>query len=335
MFLRHWRYNDLAFNLLKQLIRHDISYPLKAIKLFTKSLINEKQLIRKLTIDSMLAILKQLKNINKKHELKTLPKDNQWLQTEMNFDFENQNVYNTTDFVDKAYRGFYSYEKPFLVYDRNVSTLRKFSDKEILIRDTFMDKDFINKLLTYLTLEENKGCETFNVKISKIFKGLFKLFGPIYLEKLLPKISEYLNGSNDSEHRFAAEFTYGLIRGSKHWSFDELMKMRELLEPMIRNMFNNLTKETFGIWGSFTANLFGNWDPKRLLWIFRIYFDDPLKEGSDSLSSFDQFSKLYLLHSAVGELEWKCLSISNDLLNYFETKHLNHIYQDIRRMIGR
>jgi len=138
----------LAFNILKLLIRPDISYPISAIKLWTKNLVNEKESIRKLSIESLNSILKLNKHPNRKHELKPLPTDNNWLQTDLDFDFQNQQLYNSTNFVDKPHRGFYSYEKPFLVYDKkDFKTKTVFSERELLIYDIFSNNHLAIDLL--------------------------------------------------------------------------------------------------------------------------------------------------------------------------------------------
>jgi len=336
---RHWRYYELSLNLLKILIRHDIYYPKSAVQIFAKNLINEKESIRKIAIDLFPAILYQMKPNHSKKNLKIVPNDNLWLQADPNLTLDSQSTFNSLNFIDKSYKGFYAYENPFLIYDKNQYSLKEIDDQnsesKLEVLQLFCDSKFLNQLLSYLSLEEEKGNESIKYIRIQLWKRLYRNYGLFNIDLLLPKLNEFISSSRDCYHRCGAEIIDGLIQGSKYWTFDENKKIEELLKHLIKKVFCSVTSETLQIWGSFSSDLFANRDPRRTIWLLNIYLDDILEEQLDSLSSFGQSSRMHLLHGALYHMEWKGLKISQKLLNYLENNCLSHSYYDIRQSVGR
>lgn len=329
----------MSYVLLSMLIRHDIPLPVSAVNLMAKNLIHDTLYIRKISIASFSAVLKQQKRIHPKIEFKPLPTDNLWLQTDVSVDISDETEFNSTTFIDKPHIGFYCFSNPLLVYDKKLSSMRKaiddYSQSELTVYEKFSNKEFLNQFLTYLSLEENKGKDKFSAKRFQLWKGLFRNFGSFNIELLLPKISEFVAGTQESAHRCASEIIAGFLRGSKHWGFDEFAKLKSSLEPIMKQVFSNITSETLADWGTCVATIFENRDSRRLTWILRIYLDDPLKQGAEILSSFLQASRLYLLHGALQQQEWRSQKILLQLLSYLEDNHLTHSYQNVRERIGR
>lgn len=160
---------------------------------------------------------------------------------------------------------------------------------------------------------------------------MFRNFGSFNLDLLVPKITEFVAGVQESAHRCAAEIIAGYIRGSKHWNFQHFSQLRSHLEPILKQVFNNITNETLPDWGTCSATIFENRDARRLTWILNIYLDDPLKSGAES---FLQASRLYILHGAVQQQEWRSLHVLQQLLTYLADNHLTHSYQNVRERIG-
>ena len=318
------------------LIRHDVDLPVSAIRLFTKNLIHDTLYIRKISISSFSAILKQMKAKHHRKELNPIPTDNIWLQTEL-VALNSQQDFNAFIFVDKPHTGFYCFPKPFEVYDTSLNRPNNdnLNESQKVVFDTFTDPQFLEQFMTYLSLEENKGKDKFSSRRFQLWKGLFRNFGPFNLDLLIPKISDSVSGIQESAHRCAAELIAGCVRGSKHWSFEDFSKMRAYLEPVMIKMFENITTETLSDWGTCSATIFENRDARRLSWILHIFTDDPLKAGAEVLSSFLQASRLYLLHGAVQQQEWRSQKLLNQLLTYLEDDHLTHSYQNVRERIGR
>lgn len=273
-----------------------------------------------------------------KRELKTIPNDNLWLQTDPNFTLDSEKTFNSIDFIDKAYKGFYAYEKPFLVYDKKgeySSNESKNFNSRLKIQELFCDSKFLNQLLSYMTLEQEKGNERMNYTNIQLWKRIYRNYKLFNMDLILPKLNAFFSSSQDSYHRCAAEIIDGIIQGSKYWTFDENMKIEELLKPLVKKMFCSLTSEIRPIWGPFSADIFSNRDPRRTIWLLRTYLENTLEEQIDSLSSFGQSSRLGLIHAAMHNMDWRALKISQEFLNHLEVKHLSHSYHDLRVTIGR
>lgn len=319
------------------LIRHDIQLPVSAVRMFTKNLIHDTLYIRKISISAFSAILKQLKPKHHKKEVNPIPEDNNWLQTDTSVALNSAQEFDSFTFVDKPHIGFYCFPKPFMVYDTSLNRLNNdnLDESQSIVFNSFSDPQFLQQFIAYLSLEENKGKDKFSSRRFQLWKGLFRNFGPFNLDQLMPKITDSVTGLQESAHRCVAELIAGCVRGSKHWSFDDYSKMRSYFEPVMTKMFENLTTETISDWGTCSATIFENRDARRLTWILNIFADDPLKAGAGVLSSFLQASRLYLLHGAVQQQEWRSQKILNQLLAYLEDNHLTHSYQNVRERIGR
>ncbi|XP_054158581.1 proteasome activator complex subunit 4B-like [Oppia nitens] len=352
----HWRYYQLSAVMLSMLIRHDLPLPDSAVDLFTKNLIHDTLYIRKISIASFGAIMRQMKRPHPKHPMlaSTQPIDNnQWLQTDLSLSLTTEAEFRSFVFVDKPHIGFYCFPKPLMVYDINPSQseLKSMNKSEKIVFNYFSDQSFLDRLLTFLSLEENKGKDKFSSKRFQLWKGVFRQFGAQNLDLLMPRITESVNGLQESAHRCSAEIIAGCLRGSKHWSFGDLQTARTRLEPIVRQVYSNITTETLGDWGTCSATIFENRDARRMVWLLDVLMADPLGSGgvdgvvanktttttttTTTVSSFLQASRLYLLHGAVQQQEWRAMKLLDQLLGYLERdNHLLHSYQNVRERIG-
>lgn len=55
-------------------------------------------------------------------------------------------------------------------------------------------------------------------------QGLFRNFDDAFLPVLQPHLEELVADSHESTQRCVAEIIAGLIRGSKHWTFEKVLK---------------------------------------------------------------------------------------------------------------
>lgn len=321
------------------LVRADVPFPTPAVKLFVESLIHETLYIRKLAIGTVGAILKQLKPRHRWTKIDPPPSDNQFLQYNEGIDLYDNKVWSKTVFIDKPHVGFYNFPKPLLVYDKEQPSVfrsrEELSESEKAFYDCFSKPEYLDQLLGYLSLEENKGKDKFSAKKFYFWKGLFRNFGDTFLPLLEPKLKNFVNDSQESSQRCAAEIIAGIFRGSKHWPLEKFVSLKALLEPIMEQAFNNITVETLVDWGTCSATCFENRDARRFKWILDIFLNDPLRDGGGSLTSFLQASRLYVVLGAVQQQEWKGHQVLQKLLTYLEEKHLTHSYQNVRERIGR
>jgi len=93
--------------------------------------------------------------------------------------------------------------------------------------------------------------------------------------------------SHESTQRCVAEIIAGLIRGSKHWTFEKVEKLWQLLCPLLRTALSNITVETYNDWGTCIATSCESRDPRKLHWLFELLLESPLSgEGGSFVDAW-------------------------------------------------
>lgn len=280
----HWRYVDLAYELLTVLIRHDVAFPVIGVSLMVRNLISDHLITRKYCIANVGAILFDQKRPHVKKLIEPPDrKSNKWLQYDKSVDYTKEEVWKETQFVFKPYIGYYcypqdgvrvvDYEKEPRV-DRGRDELR---EEEIPIYDFFMDQGNVDKLLSYLSLEEKKGSDKFSTKRYTMFKRLFMNFGPVFLPILEPGVARLVSSPLESHQRAGAEVIAGVMRGSRHWPYDAHVTLRTFVEPLLRSAMDSVIQETVSDWGTCCATCFEREDGRRVSWFIDIVCEDPLR----------------------------------------------------------
>ncbi|XP_023231412.1 proteasome activator complex subunit 4-like [Centruroides sculpturatus] len=349
----HWRYYHMGLMFLNLLIHYKIELPAPAVKMFVQHLIHDTLNVRQIAISAMCAILKQQKILRKTKEVdplsvdvsavplhSLLPKDvicnNLWLQYNSLTSPRTKQKWENSVFVHKTYIGFYAWPKPLLVYspdseqpilDRKREDL---SEVEKPIYDAFTQQEFVDKLITYLSIEETKGHDKFDCQRFYMFKGLFRNFGDTFLPYFKSHLEKQVVDLQESVQRCAAEIIAGLLKGSKHWDFEKTSTLEKTLTPILRLALNNITPETVTDWGTCFATSSCNRDPNKLHWLFELLMEDRLKGEN---GSFLESSCLYILFGVLSQQEWRCFELLHRLLEYLKP-HLTHSYQNVREKIG-
>ncbi|XP_013404552.1 proteasome activator complex subunit 4 [Lingula anatina] len=353
-----WKFYQIAMELLALIIRHDAKLPQSAVNLFVKNMASETLLIRKLSLGAVSSILKQQKRKHPRMVIDpfavsgceqpsnghSLPGDsrldNAWLQYRSDTRPDTLDKWEKTVFVDKTHWGYYCWPKNMEVYapcSQQPKLGRKREElepEEQPIYDHFTRQDFVDKMLGFLSLEENKGKDKFSTKHYTLFKGLFRNFDDAFLPYLKPHIEKLVadtsHDGHDSSQRCAAEIISGLIRGSKHWTFDKVSSMWEWLVPVLRFAINNMTTESVTDWGTCFATASESRDPRKLHWLFEVLMESPI---SGAGGSFGDASRLYVLQGALAQQEWRVAELLHRLINYL-IPHLKHPYKNVRDRIG-
>ncbi|XP_045600493.2 proteasome activator complex subunit 4 isoform X1 [Procambarus clarkii] len=349
----HWRSHNMALNLLGCLIRPDIAFPADGVRSFTAGLIHDNIRIRETSTFYMPWILKNQKRKHKKikidpynvdgaHSISIKPvpgdsrPDNLWMQYDSKKRINTEEQWEESRFVEKTYFGWYTWPKSLLVYappsqqptlDRNREELKE-EEKEIY--DFFISHDNVDKLVSFLSLEENKERDNFNTRRFWMFKGLFRNFGDTFLHLLEGHIKRLVGETQKSSQRCAAEIITGMIRGSKHWTFAKHEALWEVLKPILQVGMAKVTVETVEDWGTCMATASADRDPNRLAPLMEILMDDPLRASE---GAFNGSSRMYMLMGGLGQQEWRVAELSHRLLEYLRPS-LSHPYKSIRDRLG-
>ncbi|XP_069787517.1 proteasome activator complex subunit 4-like isoform X1 [Narcine bancroftii] len=345
-----WKFEQIAIGFLSLLLRDDVPLPTRAIKFFIQSLNHDALVVRKMAIYAVAGIMKQLKRPHKKIEIdpytingsrpSTIQPgdrlDNQWLH------YNSSNLPRTKDeweaclFVEKTHWGYYTWPRKMLVYapvDQQPKLGRskeEMSEAEQVVYDYFSDPQFIEKLVKFLSLEDRKGRDKFNPRRFCLFKGLFRNFDTAFLPVLTPHLERLLSDSHESAQRCGAEIIAGLVRGCKHWSYEKVEQLWEILRPLLRTALSSITVETYSDWGTCIATSCESRDPRKLHWLFELLMDAPLSgEGG----SFADACRLYVLQGGLAQQEWRVPELMHRLLQYLEPK-LTQVYKNVRERIG-
>ncbi|KAK8724601.1 hypothetical protein OTU49_011168 [Cherax quadricarinatus] len=349
----HWRTHNMALNLLGCLIRPDVTFPADGVRAFTCSLIHDNIRIRETSIFYMPWILKNQKRKHKKIQInpynvddvnnvpvRIIPgdsrPDNLWMQYNSMKKIETEEHWEDTRYVEKTYYGWYTWPKSLMIYappsqqpplDRKREEL---SDEEQVVYDFFMLQDNVDKLISFLSLEENKERDNFNTRRFWMFKGLFRNFGDTFMHVLQGHVKRLVGETQKSSQRCATEIITGMIRGSKHWTFAKHQALWEVLKPILQIGMAKVTVETVEDWGTCMATASADRDPNRLAPLMELLMDDPLRASE---GAFNGSSRMYMLMGGLGQQEWRVAELSHRLLEYLRPS-LSHPYKSIRDRLG-
>uniref|UniRef100_A0A2K5ZD33 Proteasome activator subunit 4 n=1 Tax=Mandrillus leucophaeus TaxID=9568 RepID=A0A2K5ZD33_MANLE len=304
-----------------------------------------------MAISAVAGILKQLKRTHKKLtinpcEISGYPKptqiiagdrpDNHWLHYDSKTLPRTKKEWDSSCFVEKTHWGYYTWPKNMVVYagveeqPKLGRSREDMTEAEQIIFDHFSDPKFVEQLITFLSLEDRKGKDKFNPRRFCLFKGIFRNFDDAFLPVLKPHLERLVADSHESTQRCVAEIIAGLIRGSKHWTFEKVEKLWELLCPLLRTALSNITVETYNDWGACIATSCESRDPRKLHWLFELLLESPLSgEGG----SFVDACRLYVLQGGLAQQEWRVPELLHRLLKYLEPK-LTQVYKNVRERIG-
>ncbi|KAB1266874.1 Proteasome activator complex subunit 4 [Camelus dromedarius] len=311
-----WKFEHIGIGLLSLLLRDDRVLPLRAIRFFVENLNHDAIVVRKMAISAVAGILKQLKRTHKKltinpYDISGYPKptqilagdrpDNHWLHYDSNSIPRTKKEWESSCFVEKTHWGYYTWPQNMVVYagveeqPKLGRSREDLTEAEQIIFDHFSDPKFVEQLITFLSLEDRKGKDKFNPRRFCLFKGIFRNFDDAFLPVLKPHLERLVADSHESTQRCVAEIIAGLIRGSKHWTFEKESR-----------------------------------DPRKLHWLFELLLESPLSgEGG----SFVDACRLYVLQGGLAQQEWRVPELLHRLLKYLEPK-LTQVYKNVRERIG-
>ena len=191
--------------------------------------------------------------------------DNEWLQYNGSMTEQELEEYWQKPFNVKPDLGFYAWAKPQV-------TLRSPDDSElqkpIFIREAFMnffqDETKRDKYIELNSIEHKKGEDTFSMDKALLYCSLIEELGPNFVNILVPYVQKFCASSEESEQRCAAEIIFGMIRGSRFWSYKPTSLLwNQILIPCFKVVLSNVTAETLGDWELCIAGGTKKTDPNR------------------------------------------------------------------------
>jgi proteasome activator subunit 4 len=256
----HWRHYNSGVKILATLVRYDQRLPARAVDILLASLVHDSLEVRKAAVFAAGALLKQQK---RRHRLveravsRPPPpvqpgnrSDNAWLEYRPENWPTDRDSWNKPNYVHKTHHGYYHWPTRMMVYapewdqpalDRQPEEM---SAEERCFVQFFADPQRVDRLIALLSLEEHKGKDKFDPRKFILWKGLFRNYGDSCLAVLKPHLERLYAAPHESEQRCAAEMLAGLIRGSKHWTWDMTERLWVWLVPVLKNILGSVTVET-------------------------------------------------------------------------------------------
>jgi proteasome activator subunit 4 len=347
-----WRFTEISVKLLAMLIRHDHPFPVKGLQMFVNYLNHDALNIRKVAIHAVTLLLQQLKRPLKKVPIDVAKlagttdvidvapgerKDNKWLCLDEDA-IESEEVWNSNlGIVNKTRYGYYCYPvvlegyAPISEQPKLDRTAAEMSQSEQIIFSSFTDQAFVEKLISFLSLEEIKGKDKYNSKRAQMFKNLFRNYGNTVTPCFRPHLEKLAIDSHESSQRCACEIIAGLVRSTNHWSYKMIMDLRGWLEPLIQKVLGTIQVETVDDWVQCFSDISADRDPKRINWLLQLLMKNSLSDESNG--SFVESCHLSLLYLSLAQQEWRVPSLLQRLSSHLPAK-LDHPFKNVREKLG-
>lgn len=357
----HWRRNQLALDMIAMLVRPDVPPSSLLIQTLLNSLVHSSIVIRKETSCLLLAVLKQLKPV---HSLAVIDdvscvrhrpvhaslqrgpegptwrhwplfgerEDNVWLQYDSGTAPTTCRQWGEPRFVHKMKWGYNQWSRPLRCVYRQLDDWPPEDDSaaKLAVLTFLTSESCLQKMVHYMSMEENKGQDVFQYSNACLFKSLARNHGVKVLDALLPHLQTLAADVAESSQKCAAEIFCGLVRGSKHWPFASVERLWLCLIPILNTCLAHVHKYSASTWIACINRCVGDRDPNRLHWLMEALLKSVFCP-EDVL--FVTCVKLDILLFVCGELEWRGAEFKHRVLDLLST-HLDHPYQSVRRKIG-
>ncbi|CAK5057009.1 unnamed protein product [Meloidogyne enterolobii] len=130
--------------------------------------------------------------------------------------------------------------------------------------------------------------------------------------------------------RLAAELIAGIIVGSKLWKFEKREKLLNCLKDKLEEVLLKVPQENEQYWGTCIGIICRSCEPRQVGWLLDLLFK--LLKSTTTISSKIK-TRIYLLHSALYEFEWR-VPYEWKRLHDHCLKLTNNRFQNVRHSVG-
>eukprot|EP00127_Corallochytrium_limacisporum_P005109 Clim_evm15s199 gene=Clim_evmTU15s199 len=349
----HWRYQVIVTSFIFYQIQPEVYVPEPVVAWIMRCLRNESAPLRVIAFKALNSIIADDKKKPAMEEIviKDVSEASKHFgphgSTIMHKGMNNiapltESEYNSAQFYDKNSIGWNIYPRRLGRYEpvasRKTTDIAAFKEEELtpprkIIIDTFNNSNFTDAVIAYLDVDQGKEKARFEDIQAQVFKGLARNYGPQIWQIFKPHFQRLSTATEEHSQRVAAEIVAGIVRGTKHWAYEDVEAFWMDLSPDLQAALNAITQDTLGDWASAIRFMVYDRDPRRLFWLSRLLVD-PLPFANAGSSSFEESRRLQIILFMLDELSWRGAIFAADLLRYI-TPHLAHPYQQVRTKIGR
>ena len=167
-------------------------------------------------------------------------------------------------FSVKPEMGFYSWTKDHVklrVVDDIPNKIPQYFEDTIL--NFFSQEANMKLFIELISIEHKKGEDFFSMDKAYFFCILLECIGLQLFKMFLPYLRKMVESEQESEQRASAEIIYGVIRGSRFWSYEDSQFASSELSSLIRNVLDHMSLETIGDWEAMLNGATNKIDPNR------------------------------------------------------------------------
>ncbi|XP_075982496.1 proteasome activator complex subunit 4-like isoform X2 [Anticarsia gemmatalis] len=358
-----WRRLELAMQMLTYCPSLQTSYPVCAVRAAIRSLLHDDIAVRRTAQRLTHYVLKQRKHKLVKmfvnpYEVAGVPKPEKRVpgyRKDLEWAIWSEDNIPKTDeewekpWVRNSKYGFYAWPEKLEVAAPSSqqtfsSDLRpeEMEEGERFIYEFFTDDANVDKLVTFLTVEEKKGKDKFNGIRFSLFKILFSQFGEQVSDKFIEHAIRCAKATDaqESQQRFAAEIAASALRAPRYWPRERALNMYQKATDIIEAGLSSVTAETLEDWGTCMATGAEKLEPARggnvLKALLQLCAPPPATQAEpDQDASFIVCARLYALQGAMGSLRWRAAPLAAKLLQRLEEANfIQHPYQNVRETVG-
>lgn len=330
----HWKQYETTMKMLASLIRYDVMVSPDLGRLLARNLVHDSYVLRKLTVRAIVAVLYQRK----------LRRSKSWLSADKDSCSSTlcyntchvpntEEKWNETRFVDKAHLGYNSNCKLLVYDDQSAACTKSKADDELTM--LLKEDGFLPRLLKFMSLVEDPKEDWY--ANGRLFKGLFRNYGIGLLDSfklpLLELARDPCHITEAGRHRCLSQVVCGIVHGSKHWSFDEVMALWDWLLPFLKDCTQNISSESMDQWSTMFVTVTRSRDPRRLFRMFN-YLMKEIESCNSESTSLELSSRLRYLHCALDGRDWRNAELLHKSLDFVQPL-LAHPFQTVRSRIGR
>lgn len=216
--------------------------------------------------------------------------------------------FTSTVFVDKNYIGWSLFPETIQTYPPlSKQPLHEPSKSMALTWEVISRPGFLEQHCYFFSQDKADGTAArFSEAQAELYKGLARNHGLNFLTLARPCIEELL-AQNDTDgvsettakFRCAGELLAGIVRGSKHWRYDDLQKMWSFVIPTLESAMARIEHNTIGNFASTLRYCVYDRDPRRFIPLSKLFFT-PISLATDQGdTSFAQYVGLLAALSVV------------------------------------
>lgn len=227
------------------------------------------------------------------------------------------------EFISNNQEDLTSSAEPYLDIDAMLNSSR------MVIEQLLHSKTFLPLIIK--CLREETGVNMNNVL--NLFKGLFRNYGVELLKQLLQPLEEMIMSSEPIDHSVVCSVLIGIVRGTKHWPFQDKKHFWKAITPLLERGWDVLNPSVVDIWMTFIRLSVCELDLRRSAWLTKLLLDRFFTKTASSQSAFQQNINGQLLIALLNEFSWRGRDISKHILQLLDPL-LSHAYDLVRQCAG-